>query len=141
MSEPFVSNIISNKYDTALDFHVTMYDKLPYQRDSDYCNVEKLALVSGRVIKYYLYISQPGNFKIDNKDDEIEDILAKNAIIESKRLAAKNTVSRVVEEEVTQKQIQTLLDDTENVFFEEEDDNDIDAPEGTVNAFADVEDW
>ena len=62
MGEPFVSNIISHKYDTALDFHITMYDNLPYQRDSDYCNAEKLGLISGQVIKFYLYIRQPENF-------------------------------------------------------------------------------
>ena len=54
MSKPYVSNLISHKYDTALDFHVTMYDNLPYQRDSDYCNIEKVAMTSGKVIKFYL---------------------------------------------------------------------------------------
>ena len=139
MSEPFVSNIISQKYDTALDFHVTMYDKLPYQRDSDYCNVEKLALVSGRVIKYYLYINQPESFSINNKDDEIEDILAKAAVVENNYTSTrKRFVADSSSEEVTQEQIQTLLDDQDS-FFEE--DNDIDAPANSVNAFADVEDW
>ena len=139
MSEPFVSNIISNKYDTALDFHVTMYDKLPYQRDSDYCNIEKLAVVSGRVIKYYLYINQPEAFAIDNKDGEIEEILAQAAIAEKASAATRKRItSSAAEEEVTQDQIQTLLDDQDSFF---EDNNDIDAAADAVNAFADVEDW
>lgn len=149
MSEPFVSNIISAKYDTALDFHVTMYDKLPYQRDSDYCNVEKLALISGRVIKYYLYYyNQPETFSIDNKDDIIDNILA-NAAIEEKKyhLQKASAAAGIAEkEEVTSEQIQTLLDDQENASFDDaeydyDDDDELAAPSGAVNAFEDVEDW
>ncbi len=147
MSEPFVSNIISAKYDTALDFHVTMYDKLPYQRDSDYCNIEKLALISGHVIKYYLYYSQPEKFSIDNKDDIIDKILANVAIEEKKyHLQKAGSAASIAEkEDVTSEHIQTLLDDHENASFDDmEDDYDDDelaAPSGAVNAFEDVEDW
>lgn len=147
MSEPFVSNILSAKYDTALDFHVTMYDKLPYQRDSDYCNIEKLALVSGRVIKYYLYYNQPETFSIDNKDDIIDKILANIAIEEKKYhlQKASSTTSIVDKEDVTSEQIQTLLDDRENASFDGagdyEDDDNLAASSNSVNAFEDVEDW
>jgi len=148
MSEPFVSNIISAKYDTALDFHVTMYDKLPYQRDSDYCNAEKLALISGRVIKYYLYCNQPEKFLIDNKDDVIDEILA-NAAIEEKKYhlqKAGSAASITNKEQVTPEQIQTLLDDQENASFDDagngyDDDDELAAPANAVNAFEDVEDW
>lgn len=147
MSEPFVSNIISAKYDTALDFHVTMYDKLPYQRDSDYCNVEKLALISGRVIKYYLYCNQPEIFSIDNKDDIIDKILADAAIEEKKyHLQKAGTTANITDkEEVTSEQIQTLLDDQESASFDDTedgyDDDELAAPSDAVNAFEDVEDW
>ena len=89
MGEPFVTNVLSNKYDTALDFHVTMYDNLPYERDSDYCNIEKVTLVSGRVIKFYLCLNQQEFFSIDNKDDVIEDILAEAKIAKKHYEAAK----------------------------------------------------
>lgn len=150
MSEPFVSNVISQKYDTALDFHVTMYDNLPYQRDSDYCNAEKIALVSGRVIKYYFCFNQPEAFTVNNKDDVIEEILVQSNTVSrsssSKRVSA---VSSSHSAEITPEQIQTLLDDREDVSFgdfaetdfNEEEANDIDAPANAANAFADVEDW
>lgn len=148
MSEPFVSNIISAKYDTALDFHVTMYDKLPYQRDSDYCNVEKLALISGRVIKYYLYYTQPETFSIDNKDDIIDQILAEVAIEEKKyHIQKAESAAGITDKEgVSSDQIQTLLDDQENASFDDieddyDDDDELAAPSGSVNAFEDVEDW
>ena len=144
MSEPFVSNVISQKYDTALDFHVTMYDNLPYERDSDYCNIEKLALVSGHVIKFYLYYNQTDVFTIDNKDDRIEEILAKAkdapASKRSSRMASAVSSSEKVD--VTPEQIQTLLDDRDDMPFEDDFEEDsTDAPTNAVNAFADVEDW
>ena len=147
MSETFVTSVLSNKYDTALDFHVTMYDNLPYQRDSDYCNIEKVALVSGRVIKFYLCLNQPEFFEIDNKDDEIENILAETKIAEKKYAAEKRKKlsDTSVNSDVSEEQIQTLLDDREetgNGYDESADEDDeLAAPEGAVNAFADVEDW
>ena len=141
MSEPFVSNVLSYKYDTALDFHVTMYDHLPYQRDSDYCNIEKVMLVSGRVIKFYLCFNQPEAFAINNKDDEIEDILAKVQIAEKKHASTKRVKKSTITEDSddSQDKIHTLLDDDSNEVFD--DDDDLAAPADSVNAFADVEDW
>ena len=146
MGEPFVTNVLSNKYDTALDFHVTMYDNLPYQRDSDYCNIEKVTLISGRVIKFYLCLNQPDFFAIDNKDDIIEDILAE-AQIEKKQYDAtkrKQLTDKTANSGVSEEQIQTLLDDHGEPmagYDETDEDNELAAPEDSVNAFADVEDW
>ncbi len=147
MSQPFVSNVISQKYDTALDFHVTMYDNLPYQRDSDYCNAEKLCMISGRVVKYYLCLNQPEAYTINNKDDEIEEILAKEEAkyVEMPALKKISEVSSSDDDAITTEQIQTLLDDNAEASSassdDTDDDNDIDAPAGAVNSFADVEDW
>jgi len=149
MGKPFVSNIISQKYDTALDFYVTMYDNLPYQRDTEYCNVEKLALVSGHVIKYYLCLGQEEAFLIDNKDDIIEEILANEQQSSSGTVSRRKAVSPPpIEGEITPEQIQTLLDDNlgpDDDFpedsFADGFDNDVDAPANAVNAFADVADW
>ena len=147
MGEPFVTNVLSNKYDTALDFHVTMYDKLPYERDSDYCNVEKVALNSGKVIKYFLYMNQPGVVMIDNKDEEFEQYLLELQLKYQKQNAlngATSSTSNPPSDEVTDEQIQTLLDDQEEnvpVSFEEEDSEEDISLENTTNPFADVEDW
>ena len=145
MSNIYASNIVSFKYDTALDFHVTMYDNLPYQRDSDYCNEQKLALVSGKVIKFYLYMCQPEKFLIDNKDDEIEEILARIQASRPK-LSSAHKVPKLPKESdsgVTQEQIQTLLEDDapDGASEKQPEDNPLDAPLNSVNAFANVEDW
>jgi hypothetical protein len=50
-------------YDSTLEDNLSMYDRLPYCRDSDLCNKEALALISGNVIKYYHY-NNSGNYKI-----------------------------------------------------------------------------
>ena len=141
MANIYASNIVSHKYDTALDFHVTMYDNLPYQRDSDYCNEQKRALVSGRVIKFYLYMCQPEKFLIDNKDDEIEEILARIQAARPKHISAHKVPKLPTEADsgVTQEQIQTLLED--DAPEKQPDDNPLDAPLNSVNAFANVEDW
>lgn len=144
MANIYASNIVSHKYDTALDFHVTMYDNLPYQRDSDYCNEQKRALVSGRVIKFYLYMCQPEKFLIDNKDDEIEEILARIQAARPKHSPAHKVPKLPSESDsgVTQEQIQTLLEDTPNNSPKAQpEDNTLDAPLNSVNAFANVEDW
>lgn len=147
MGEPFVTNILSNKYDTALDYHVTMYDKLPYERDSDYCNVEKVALNSGKVLKFFLCMYQPESILIDNKDKEIEQYLLELKMRQQKQKELKKSASRaeLPSDEVTDEQIQTLLDDKgeglpempEDTFNEEEDE----VLGDTTNPFADVEDW
>lgn len=148
MSEPFVSNILSNKYDTALDFHVTMYDKLPYQRDSDYCNIEKVALNSGKVIKYFLYMNQPEAVLIDNRDEEFEQFLLELRMKQQRQRELHTSASEaeaVPSDEVTDEQIQTLLDDHGEGFSvppdEEPETDDNSASEDAVNPFADVEDW
>ncbi len=150
MADIYASNVITYKYDTALDFHVTMYDNIPYQRDSDYCNVEKLALVSGKVIKFYFCNNQLEAVTINNRDDEIEEILEKVRIAEKKRRAQAiaNKAAEEKTDEVTQEQIQTILDDKEESGKKQN--NSIgfgngeaitDASPDAVNAFADVEDW
>ena len=145
MADIYASNIVSHKYDTALDFHVTMYDNLPYQRDSDYCNEQKRALVSGRVIKFYLYMCQPEKFLIDNKDDQIEEILARIQAAKPKLSSAHKAPKLPSESDsgVTQEQIQTLLEDDASHASsgKQPEDNSLDAPLNSVNAFANVEDW
>ena len=66
---------ISKKYDSALDYGITMYDELPYKRNADVCNGSTVALYSGHIIKYYLCNNEEDCFLIDNHDDEIGQIL------------------------------------------------------------------
>lgn len=145
---PHSMNIVSQKYDPSLDFHVTMYDNLPYKRDADYCNAEKIALYSGKIIKYYLCMNQTEGKLIDNKDSEIEQILANIKLEEQSRIVHREpeVVNNTDNSGVTPEQIRTLLDDQgipldETISGTDDDENDIDASEDSINAFSDVEDW
>lgn len=143
MSQPYVSNIISQKYDTALDYHVTMYDNLPYERDSDYCNIEKVAMYSGKVIKFYLAQHSAEKIVIDNKDEVIEDYLMELKLKQQRQIEANRELpAKENSDDITDEQIQTLLDDrNENELQNTEEFNDEDPLANSVNAFADVEDW
>lgn len=153
MTQPYTVHGLSYKYDSALDFHVTMYDALPYKRDSDYCNAQKLTLHSKSMIKYYLYATKEDAYCIDNKDSHIKEILRE---IAAKQQKEQHSIPEVPdapnEDSVTPEQIQSLLEDnvidsTETLpdqtdfTASDENENGPDAPENTVNAFADVEDW
>lgn len=136
MVEPFVSNVLSNKYDTALDFHITMYDELPYQRDSDYCGREQIMMHSKKLMKYYVYMYEDVSV-IDNGDETIENYLAELQSGEHGQAKLSGSVQRKIEknsDEVTDEQIKSLLDD-----------NDVSAEPETVvvnnDPFAGVEDW
>ena len=134
----------SLKYEATLEYPISMYDKLPYKRDSDYCNAEHIGLTCGKIIKYFLCLNQMEGFPVDNHDEEIQQILAEIQRREQERLLALKNKAEVVEssDEITEKQIQTLLEDQEE---EEKDKSPEDTPSESLsdstNPFADVEDW
>ncbi len=128
---------ISQKYDGTLDYGITMYDELPYQRDADVCNSSTVALYSGHIIKYYLCNNKQEEYPINNRDDDIELILQKISEQEALRRIseAEALPSEAPSDEITQEQIQTLLEDNE---AQEE------APEPPVKHVEnldDIEDW
>ena len=107
---------ISQKYDASLDYGITMYDRLPYQRDSDVCNDSTRALFSGHVIKYYLCNNTETAFAVDNQDDKIEQILQKVQQEEQARLASiishqETDSPEASTDTISDEQVQTLLED------------------------------
>lgn len=150
MGSIYDSKPISNKYDGALDYRITMYDNLPYKRDAEFCGAQQIALYSGHVIKYYLCINNEDTFKINNHDDNIQEILSNeskkqlNKISEKKEEVFDNDSSN----EITQEQIKTLLDDPDNPDASDNSSADLqsdntpdDSLNNTSNAFEGVEDW
>ena len=130
---------ISQKYDGALDYGIDMYDKITYKRDADICNASTLALYSGHIIKYYLCNNQEEEFPIDNRDDQIEQILQKIREQEALRKLPEqgDEVLDTPTEDITEEQIQTLLEDSAEEMGEEETTA---PPTETVN-LDDIEDW
>lgn len=137
----------SLKYEAALDYPISMYDNLPYERDSDYCNAEHVGMTCGQIVKYYLCLNQQEEFQVNNHDDEIQEILARIKMQEQERLRAIEEASEAEAspDEITEEQIQTLLEDQS----EQGDDTASASPDKAVstenssdsNPFADVEDW
>lgn len=130
---------ISQKYDSALDYGIDMYDNLPYQRDYDVCNASTLALYSGHIIKYYLCNNQEDGFPVDNHDDQIEQILKKISEQEALRHLPEQEeeVPTVPTQDITEEQIQTLLEDSGEEIPPESEPA---APAETVD-LDDIEDW
>ena len=92
----------SLKYETGLDYPITMYDHLPYQRDSDYCNAEKIGLSTGKIIKYYLC------------NNETDELLLHIQLQEQKHAQITKEPqpeTQQVSDEITQDQIESLLAD------------------------------
>lgn len=147
MGNIYDSKPISNKYDGTLDYRITMYDNLPYKRDSEFCGAQQIALYSGHVIKYYLCINNEDTFKINNHDDNIQEILSNESKKQLKKISEKE--SEVIDNDnpngITQEQIKTLLDDPDvsaNSSADLQSDNTPDdSLNNTVNAFEGVEDW
>ena len=141
MGNIYLPKLVSQKYDETMDYHITMYDNLPYRRDSDFCGIQQVSLYSGHIIKYYLCLNHEDAYEVGNHDDEIEEILAVAQKNEAKRMAMpekKQTgKSKREEQGITQEQIKTLLKD--NAAPPASDDNL--APANAVNAFEGVEDW
>lgn len=141
MGNIYLPKLVSQKYDEAMDYHITMYDNLPYRRDSDFCGIQQVSLYSGHIIKYYLCLNHEDAYEVGNHDDEIEEILAVAQKNEAKRMAMpekKQTgKSKKEEQGITQEQIKTLLKD--NAAPPASGDNL--APANAVNAFEGVEDW
>lgn len=128
----------SQKYDATLDYGITMYDNLPYERNSDVCNGSTVALYSGHIIKYYLCNNQETCFSVNNRDDQIECILQKIREEEALRQTEETEpdISAEPVPEITEEQIQTLLEDSGENLSEEVSS----APEEIIN-LDDIEDW
>lgn len=145
MSNIYLPKLVSQKYDEAMDYHITMYDNLPYARDADFCGEQQIAMYSGHIIKYYLCINEDTAFEVNNHDDEIEEILAavqqNEFVIKQKNPSRLSKSKTDTESGITQEQIRTLLKDQDSNTESGYDSDDNLANENAVNAFEGVEDW
>ena len=144
MSNVYLPKLVTHKYDEMMDYHITMYDNLPYCRNPDFCGIQQVALYSGHIIKYYLCINHDDAYKVDNHDGEIEHILAIVKKKEDERKILMSTISsknNEDDEDIVKTKIHTLLEDNDEppAGFAGEDDNL--AGHNTINAFDGVEDW
>lgn len=140
MSNIYMPGMVSHKYDASLDFHVTMYDNLPYKRDCERCGAGQISLYSGHILKYYYCINQTEAYEINNHDTEIEHFLAAARAKHSTRIRPSDIDVINDTDGITQEQIQTLLEDNEQ-YDNNEENLDVFPDRPTVDAFADVEDW
>ncbi len=136
MGNVYLPGLVSQKYDAKLDYPITMYDNLPYKRDSDFCGSRQVAMYSGHILKYYLCMNESEAYKVDNRDGEIDEILAAVKRKEEKRIReaeADGSENDSPQAPTQQQKIQAILKDDAS--------ESADAPAGAVNAFEGVEDW
>lgn len=137
----------SLKYEATLDYPISMYDNLPYERNSDFCNAEHIGLTCGKIVKYYLCLNHQEEFQVNNHDDEIQEILAKIRLQEQERLHALEMAkdTKTSTDGITEEQIQTLLEDqseqSDNTASASPDEIADPETDSESNPFADVEDW
>ena len=155
MNNLHMSEILSSKYDVHLDYQITMYDQLPYKRNPDFCGEQNIAMYSGHIIKYYMCDNSEEQFKVDNKDNKIQAILAEIEANTSVTPTVEDSMdnSKTSPDGISQEQIQTLLDDKANTDFSEGisteeidsfgdiENNEPNPSIPTVDAFAGIEDW
>lgn len=74
-------------YDTSLEDNISMYDKLPYKRDEDLCNVSTLGLVSGNLVKFYRCGDSQEEKAIDNQDSAFSKIVSEHIDAQEKNIS------------------------------------------------------
>ncbi len=74
-------------FDLSMADDMSMYDNLPYQRDSDRCNAGALALYSGNILKYY-HCSFGEVLELNNMDDLAAEKIQNYLKQEKERLAS-----------------------------------------------------
>lgn len=73
-----LNSVVRQPYDTKLEENISMYDKLPYQRNIDLCNASTLALNSGNLVKYYRCANAPEAKEIDTRDNRFSSIVSEH---------------------------------------------------------------
>lgn len=74
-------------YDTTLEENMSMYDKLPYKRNEDLCNVSTLGLNSGNLVKFYRCNGSEEAREINNQDELFSQIVSDHLEKEQKRIS------------------------------------------------------
>lgn len=82
-------------FDLSLVDDMSMYDNLPYQRDSDRCNAGAIAMYSGNLLKYYRC-----SFGETLELNDMDELAAKKIQEYIKREKERMALSQVSESEV-----------------------------------------
>lgn len=74
-------------YDTKLEDNISMYDKLPYKRNEDLCNMHTLSLNSGNLVKFYRCNGSEETKDIANQDELFSQIVSEHLKSQEKNLS------------------------------------------------------
>lgn len=97
-------------YDHKLDDNLTMYDKLPYNRDISLCGAGSVRMESGNLVKYYSYeIKESKN--IENHDDDFLQRLREKQLQEERRKKSLEQLKEEPESKLTENELAGLLSD------------------------------
>lgn len=74
-------------YDTTLEENISMYDKLPYKRNVDLCNISTLGLNSGNLVKFYRCNGSDETKQIANRDELFSQIVSEHLKSQEKAIS------------------------------------------------------
>lgn len=74
-------------YDTTLEENISMYDKLPYKRNEDLCNLSTLGLNSGNLVKFYRCYDSEEAKDIANQDELFSQIVSEHLKSQEKKIS------------------------------------------------------
>lgn len=103
-------NQLLKMYDATLEDNLTMYDKLPYNRDYDICGPGKIGLISGNLVKYYR-CAPSESVMVENHDSDFMRRLSEERHRAEKRQEALSKPKEEIPSELSEEQIQSLLGD------------------------------
>ncbi len=84
-------SVVKRPYDKTLEYNISMYDKLPYKRDSERCNASTLALVSGNLVKYYYCKPNMEPKEVDTQDENLKKIISDHIAAEEEAYIKRHT--------------------------------------------------
>lgn len=109
MNKPSKNHAPLRPFDESMITDLSMYDHMPYIRDSGICNIETVRLVSGNIIKYYRYDTNLP-FNLDNQDEMI-----RKKLDELRKLRAQELQEVISDVEfgnkLTEEQVKRLVED------------------------------
>lgn len=102
-------------FDSSSTDHLSMYDNLPYKRNSDVCNGEAVTKETGNVLKFYrCRLENP--YEISNRDDSTYKMLSKLRKEQTPSAPSENTEPEAapVSNGITEEQMDELFRDNES---------------------------
>lgn len=102
-------------FDSSSSDHLSMYDNLPYKRNSDVCNKSAVTKESGNILKFYR-CNVDKAYEVSNRDEYTYKMLSRLKREQNPSVREESTVAEVLPPSggITEEQMDELFRDNEN---------------------------